>query len=164
MANMVQLEEASSPPPPDDPLLKPKIRTKKRKRTATPTPTKSQKPAIGLAKETNDECSSPSKKKIKATPKKEDTGEKRLRRFRGHMPGTYLEKLHRATTQRMFVIDRSRGGTDECPEETIDMAGTTGNVYSVNIGLIPNCTCPDNQKGNQCKHIVYVRLQYPSVT
>ncbi len=56
----------------------------------------------------------------------------------------------------MFVIDRTRGGTDDVPEETIDMAGTTGNIYSITIGQVPSCTCPDNQKGNQCKHIVYV--------
>jgi hypothetical protein len=58
----------------------------------------------------------------------------------------------------MFVIDRTRGGAEEAPEETIDIAGTTGNIYSVHIGKLPTCTCPDNQKGNQCKHIVYVRL------
>ena len=57
----------------------------------------------------------------------------------------------------MFVIDRNRGGTDEVPEETIDMAGTTGNIYTITVGLVPSCTCPDHQKGNQCKHVVYVR-------
>lgn len=56
----------------------------------------------------------------------------------------------------MFVVDRDRGGTDEAPEETIEMAGTTGNIYRVNISLVPSCTCPDHKKGNQCKHIVYV--------
>ena len=56
----------------------------------------------------------------------------------------------------MFVIDRTRGGTPEIPEETIDLAGTTGNVYSISICQLPSCTCPDSKKGNQCKHIVYV--------
>lgn len=56
----------------------------------------------------------------------------------------------------MFVIDRLRGGTDDVPEETIDMAGTTGNIYRVIISHVPSCTCPDHQKGNQCKHIIYV--------
>ena len=84
----------------------------------------------------------------------------------------------------MFVIDRTRGGTEDAPEETIDvsptlvlcllfrncsvvrlgkadtkihqMAGTTGNIYTITISQIPQCTCPDNRKGNQCKHIVYV--------
>ena len=56
----------------------------------------------------------------------------------------------------MFVIDRTRAGTDESPEETIDMAGTTGNIYSITISKVPSCTCPDSRNGNQCKHIVYV--------
>ena len=58
----------------------------------------------------------------------------------------------------MFVIERTQGGTDEVPEELIVMAGSTGNLYNINIGLVPSCTCPDNQKGNQCKHIVYVNI------
>ena len=57
---------------------------------------------------------------------------------------------------RMFVIDRSRGDTQGIPEETIDLAGTTGNVYRITICQSPSCTCPDSLKGNQCKHIVYV--------
>lgn len=57
----------------------------------------------------------------------------------------------------MFVIDRSRGGTDSDLEETVEIAGTTGNVYSVNIARVPSCTCPHAKKGNQCKHIIYVR-------
>lgn len=56
----------------------------------------------------------------------------------------------------MFVIERTRGGTDEVPEELIVMAGSTGNLYNINVGLVPSCSCPDNKKGNQCKHIVYV--------
>ncbi len=87
---------------------------------------------------------------------KPEDGEKRLRVFRKKAPLSYLEKLERATSQRMFVIDRTRGGTEDVPEETIDMAGTTGNVYSITISQMPKCTCPDNQNGNQCKHIVYV--------
>lgn len=31
-----------------------------------------------------------------------------------------------------------------------------GNIYHITIDKQPSCTCPDNQKGNQCKHIVYV--------
>ena len=54
------------------------------------------------------------------------------------------------------MIDRTTGGTTEIPEETIEMVGSTGNIYSVHICQMPSCTCPDNQKGNQCKHIVYV--------
>jgi len=102
--------------------------------------------------------SPPSKKRKTKSDKvtKPEDEEKRLRVFRKKAPLSYLEKLERATSQRMFVIDRTRGGTEDVPEETIDMAGTTGNIYSITISQMPKCTCPDNQKGNQCKHIVYV--------
>ena len=70
-------------------------------------------------------------------------------------------------TQRMFVIDRSRGvnsvcphSTTDCPVESVDLAGTTGNIYTVSITHVPTCTCPNFQKGNpQCKHIVYVLVK-----
>lgn len=97
----------------------------------------------------------PKQRKPKAS---EDGGEeKRLRRYRSSAPQSYQEKLERALTQRMFVIGRTRGGTSEVPEETIDLAGTTGNIYQITIAKQPVCTCPDNKlKGNQCKHIIYV--------
>ena len=52
--------------------------------------------------------------------------EKRLRRFRARAPGTYLERLTRVRTQRMFLIDRKR--SDEELEEVFNIAGSTGNV------------------------------------
>ena len=80
------------------PASKPVATLKKRKRTATPTPSK----IIDLTEEYDgQENSSPIKKKKKpSTPKKAKDQEKRLRRFRSHAPSTYLDKLHRATTQR----------------------------------------------------------------
>lgn len=44
----------------------------------------------------------------------------------------------------------------QCPEETVELTGSTGNIYSVHIAQQPSCTCPHNRKGNQCKHIIYV--------
>lgn len=64
---------------------------------------------------------------------------------------------------RMYVISRIRGGTEETPEEVIEMAGSTGNIYTITINKKPNCTCPDNKKGNQCKHIVYVCILFSSI-
>jgi hypothetical protein len=99
---------------------------------------------------------SPRKKRSKG----EEPDEKRLRRFRQKPPQSYLERLARARTQRMFLIERNRtlssDGLHE--EETLDIAGSTGNVYQVTISKVPNCSCPDSRKGNHCKHIVYVRL------
>jgi hypothetical protein len=57
----------------------------------------------------------------------------------------------------MFVLSRRRHGSAEVPEESIDMAGSTGNIYSVTISLQPTCSCPDmSGSGGQCKHIIYV--------
>ncbi|KAL9122524.1 MAG: hypothetical protein Q9187_000924 [Circinaria calcarea] len=135
---------------------------KKRLRNAIATPAaetdggKSAVVDLTQEEEDEDEFVTKSRKKRKvASPCKDKDVEKRLRTFRSHPPKTYLDKLSRAQGQRMFVLDRARGGTDDVPEETIEMAGSTGNIYSVSINQLPSCTCPDNQKGNQCKHIIY---------
>ena len=60
-------------------------------------------------------------------------------------------------------MDRKIRGGDDDPEEQVDIAGTTGNIYTVIIGKEPSCTCPDARKGNQCKHIVYVRDIFDSI-
>ena len=85
--------------------------------------------------------------------------EKRLRRHRVRAPGSYLEVKNRALTQRLTVLSRERCGTDKLPEERVVIAGSTGNVYTINVGLIPSCNCPHAKKGNQCKHTVYVMLR-----
>ncbi|KAH7125431.1 hypothetical protein B0J11DRAFT_435078 [Dendryphion nanum] len=87
------------------------------------------------------------------------TEEKRLRRFRKHAPQSYIEIKQRALTQRLTVMGRERIGTDDIPEENVSIAGSTGNLYTVHIGLVPSCDCPHAKKGNQCKHIIYVMLR-----
>ncbi|TVY50004.1 E3 ubiquitin-protein ligase [Lachnellula occidentalis] len=99
-------------------------------------------------------------RKAKRARKKkgEEPEEKRLRRTRVKAPATYLERLHRVKTQKMFLIERIRttsgDGTHE--EEVFDIAGTTGNIYQVTVSKAPSCSCPDGMKNNQCKHIIYV--------
>ena len=82
--------------------------------------------------------------------------EKRVKRFRPKPPANFQVVYDRAISQRFYVLSRSRSGTPECPEETVEMAGTTGNIYHVHIARVPTCTCPHSQKGNQCKHVIYV--------
>ncbi|KAL8903900.1 MAG: hypothetical protein Q9171_007243, partial [Xanthocarpia ochracea] len=124
----------------------PKAASRKRKQPSSPY-------ISGEIKAENGTPPSTPKKRKTASPKKKDE-EKRLRHFRNHAPSTYLQRLERA---QMFVIDRTRSSTaDETPSETISMAGTTGNIYDITISHLPRCTCPDNLKGNQCKHIIYV--------
>ena len=108
-----------------------------------------------------------SPKKKAATKKRAKDEEKRLRQFRVKAPKSYLDKLERATSQRMFVISRTRTPSSPSssstekegqngPREVLDLAGSTGNIYTITVCRQPTCTYPDNKKGNQCKHIVYV--------
>ncbi|KAK8218792.1 SWIM zinc finger protein [Phyllosticta capitalensis] len=113
-----------------------------------------KKEVVVLDDDTQKEAKPKSKGKGKA--KAEAPEEKRLRRCRAQPPQAFQDIEYRALNQRMFVLDRSRAGTEDCPEENVDIAGSTGNVYTVNISKVPRCTCPYNQKGNQCKHIAYV--------
>ncbi|KAI1137667.1 hypothetical protein F5Y05DRAFT_77241 [Hypoxylon sp. FL0543] len=92
----------------------------------------------------------------KSRKEKADTGEKRLRRFRAKPPQNFSVIYERATSQRFYVLGRTRGGTDHCPEESVELTGSTGNIYVVHIARQPTCTCPHAQNGNQCKHVVYV--------
>ncbi|KAF2170441.1 hypothetical protein M409DRAFT_51482 [Zasmidium cellare ATCC 36951] len=108
--------------------------------------------AVALEEQYEDK---PAKKK-RSKPKDE---EKRLKRWRPKAPLTYNEIRDRALTQRMFVIDRERYAAESeqsHPTETVTMAGTTGNIYHIIVDKVPSCDCPHAQKGNQCKHIVYV--------
>ncbi|KAI1407906.1 hypothetical protein F5Y13DRAFT_194894 [Hypoxylon sp. FL1857] len=110
--------------------------------------------------------------------KKVDTGEKRLRRsgffvyvnlcsrtseltafasrFRARPPQNFSVIYERATSQRFYVLGRTRGGAAHCPEESVELTGSTGNIYVVHIARQPTCTCPHAQNGNQCKHVIYV--------
>ncbi|KAL9089909.1 MAG: hypothetical protein Q9159_002266 [Coniocarpon cinnabarinum] len=103
----------------------------------------------------------PSKKGRKASKKEngkdKDDGEKRLARFRPRPTEAYKVLLERASTQRMFVINRTPStDANGTPTEKIDIAGSTGNLYTVTIGHKPTCNCPHAEKGNECKHVVYV--------
>lgn len=106
----------------------------------------------------NPELAEDEKPKKRRKTAKEPKEEKRLRRFRKHAPTSYLERLERVRIQRMFLIDRERKMSEDGLHEVevFDLAGSTGNIYQVTVDKIPSCNCPDCNKGNQCKHIVYV--------
>ncbi|KAL2147118.1 hypothetical protein VTI28DRAFT_548 [Corynascus sepedonium] len=114
----------------------------------------------------DDESCRPSKKP--RLPKATATApeEKRLRKFRPEPPNSFQDLYLRATTQRFYVLSRVRHQTDpsppsspsdlEEPFETVELTGSTGNIYTVTIARQPTCNCPHALKGNQCKHVVYV--------
>jgi hypothetical protein len=82
----------------------------------------------------------PSGKKKSKRGNDAPTEEKRLRRYRAVPPHSYTSIKERAMTQRLTVLSRERCGTDEVPEEKVVMAGSTGNVYTQQIGLVPSGT------------------------
>ena len=123
--------------------------------------------------------STPPKKRVKAvdhnqktpkTPKKSEQPclkepEKRLRHHRTHPPHSFKAVYDRAMTQRMYVVSRKRYDNqdgplaDAGPVEEVELAGTTGNIYTIKIKKVPECNCPHALKGNQCKHIIYVLVR-----
>lgn len=116
-----------------------------------------RKGSEALAANWDEPESSPPKKAQKKSAKGSPLGEARMKRWRSHPPKTFTDRLFRVRTQRMFLINRERRrGEDGTEEELVDIAGTTGNLYTVTISKVPSCTCPDHRQGNQCKHIIYV--------
>jgi hypothetical protein len=83
--------------------------------------------------------------------------EKRLKRFRNTCSTSTQQRIDRAKTQRMYLV---RCGTiqDDFQCDFV-VLGSTGNVYDVKVGPIPDCTCPDHRKGNLCKHVLFVLLK-----
>ncbi|EGZ76744.1 hypothetical protein NEUTE2DRAFT_51195 [Neurospora tetrasperma FGSC 2509] len=117
-------------------------------------------------KQVDDEPSVSDTKQVATSSKKSKkdelalaTDEKRLRRFRDKAPQAFAVIYERATTQRFFVLSRKRipvWDSLEGFEEEVEIAGSTGNIYTVTIARQPTCTCPMGEKNEQCKHIIYV--------
>ncbi|KAJ3033859.1 hypothetical protein HDV00_005708, partial [Rhizophlyctis rosea] len=90
------------------------------------------------------------------TKRKKDVGEKRLRRERKFASADVRVRIERALTQRMFLIDRK---VVSGLQQEFRVLGSTGNVYTVTISHLLSCDCPDSQKGNLCKHILFIFLK-----
>lgn len=85
---------------------------------------------------------------------------KRPARERTHCPKTVMDRLDRAMSQRMFMIERVPCANAPNQVDDFKVLGSTGNVYTVTIGNFPSCDCPDCIKGNSpCKHIIFVFLK-----
>ncbi len=106
---------------------------------------------------------SPKKATKKASNKKGKSGaenpgeEKRLRQFRSRAPQKFAVVKERALTQRLFVLSREHGEN----EISCRVCGSTGNIYTVTIGHLPKCSCPQGRfhPNDLCKHMVYVMLR-----
>ncbi|GAA5858171.1 hypothetical protein JCM1840_001069 [Sporobolomyces johnsonii] len=94
--------------------------------------------------------------KKKGQPGYDEPIEKRLKLFKKACPKATEERVERVMSQRFFCVARER--TDEI-SETFKVLGSTGNAYTIKIGKMPSCNCPDGLKGNHCKHILFVFLK-----
>ncbi|KII88331.1 hypothetical protein PLICRDRAFT_140436, partial [Plicaturopsis crispa FD-325 SS-3] len=77
--------------------------------------------------------------------------------FKKSCPKNILERVDRVMSQRFFMVDRKRVNGEL--REEFSVLGSTGNVYTVTIDKRPSCSCPDSQKGNHCKHILFIYLK-----
>mmetsp|Transcript_39802 Transcript_39802/g.65162 ORF Transcript_39802/g.65162 Transcript_39802/m.65162 type:complete len:479 (+) Transcript_39802:186-1622(+) len=135
-------------------------RTRKRKRATKQETSDSESSEHEAAASTS---SPPPRKKRKqaSTPNKASkkmkkaAAEKRRARKRASSQKT-RERISRARRQRLFMIDAKI--VSEIEREYA-VLGSTGNVYTVTIGTLHECTCPDFAKGNLCKHVLFVLLK-----
>jgi len=67
------------------------------------------------------------------------------------------KRIKRALEERLFVVD-NLDVSSSCRQFAI--MGSTGNVYTVQIGSDVRCTCPDFARGfHNCKHLLYVLIR-----
>ncbi|KAJ6468239.1 hypothetical protein C8R45DRAFT_1018007 [Mycena sanguinolenta] len=83
--------------------------------------------------------------------------EKRGAMFKKKCPQNIMDRVERVMTQRFFMVDRQR--IEGELKEEFKVLGSTGNIYTVTIQHKPSCDCPDAQKGNHCKHILFIYLK-----
>lgn len=122
--------------------------------TPSPQPSSRKRKASQLKSE---DVSSQVEKETRPKKQKKEKAEKRERRFRAEPPQNFQAIYDRALSQRFYVLNRTRVGTQDCPMEDVEMTGSTGNIYTVHIGKRLRCTCPHHKLGgHQCKHILYV--------
>jgi hypothetical protein len=116
-------------------------------------------PASNRKRKASTDVSSQVNKKTQMKKQKKEKEEKRERKFRAEPPQSFHSIYNRAISQRFYVLNRTRCGTEACPEEDVEMTGSTGNIYTVHIGKRLRCTCPHHTRGgHQCKHILFVSL------
>lgn len=82
--------------------------------------------------------------------------EKRLKRYREKPTTAICQRIDRARTQRLYLVQRSEVNDLACDFVVL---GSTGNVYDVRVSKIPKCSCPDHARGNLCKHILFIMLK-----
>ena len=86
----------------------------------------------------------------------EQEEEPRMRPWRAAASIATQQRIHRARTQTLYLVNR------EAVSDThvnFQVLGSTGNLYTVTISNLTDCTCPDSARGNLCKHRLFVMLK-----
>jgi hypothetical protein len=67
--------------------------------------------------------------------------------------------MARALAQRLFLVDlrKAAAGADgRVAQLSLDVLGSTGNLYTVHVGAACSCSCPDFMlRQNACKHMLF---------
>jgi uncharacterized Zn finger protein len=59
----------------------------------------------------------------------------------------------------MYLVSQEDKSTEGNLWRKYAVLGSTGNVYEVHIKKVPMCSCPDFERGNLCKHVLFVMLK-----
>lgn len=89
------------------------------------------------------------------TPSKE----RRLAPWRSSASSGTLDRIKRATEQRLYLVAQEAIKSSSGPARKFTVLGSTGNVYVVIVDSIVSCNCPDGSRGNVCKHHLFVFLR-----
>src|SRR5271155_565665 len=110
---------------------------------STPSPKKRKRPSntqvIDLTSPSPTSTPSKSTPRRPRKPKNADdtpSPEKRIKRYRDHAPQSVMVKHERVMTQRMFLVERS-GRQNGALQEDFSVLGSTGNVYTVKVSMVP---------------------------
>lgn len=115
--------------------------------------------AAGKVKKTMLKATRPSQKQ-KTVALKILSGERRLAPLVKGASSATLERIKRATKQRLYLIKQEAiSSTSSGPARKFIVLGSTGNVYTVTVDGLVSCTCPDALNGNVCKHQLFVYLR-----
>ena len=103
--------------------------------------------------------SEPSDVSPSTSNRKRPREEKRASRSRNYCSEDTRQRIERAKSQRLYLIQQRELSSSHGISRTFVVLGSTGNVYDVNIAKIPYCSCPDFERGHLCKHILFVYLK-----
>jgi hypothetical protein len=89
--------------------------------------------------------------------------EARAKKYRRTCPQGLRDRMDRASSQRMFLVDKTvhERNDGHCSSLLFSVLGSTGNVYDVTLGKLVSCSCPDFRirRNDICKHVMFVTLK-----